>query len=165
MKNDNVKVEINEQKVFSKISNETFGTKVAAEWKKLIDPFTPRDTGALMNKVKIEPFAIRYNSPYAHYQYTGVVYEDPALHVAGIPYYTKSGDIAWYSRPGVKKVMRTASVTVPTKTGTLALKNQYLVYNLAKNPFAQAEWDIAAEEAGKKEDLYRVMNEWLSQHN
>ena len=50
---------------------------------------------------------ISWNTPYAHYQYEGNVYEDPVLHAAGI--YTDG--VGWWSRSGVKKVKTERKLT------------------------------------------------------
>lgn len=67
----NVKIELNESKIREKVTNDRFGTFTANEWKRLIDPYTPRDTGGLMQKVRINPFELYYYSNYAKYVYYG----------------------------------------------------------------------------------------------
>ena len=71
----NVKIDIDEQKVLSKVTNDKFGLFVANEWKRLIDPYTPRDTGTLMGitgqTVDILPFKLHYKSKYAERVYYG----------------------------------------------------------------------------------------------
>lgn len=56
-----------------KLQSDDFGLFVANEWKRLLDPFTPRDTGELMGEkgptVDIKPFEIHYNAPYAERVY------------------------------------------------------------------------------------------------
>lgn len=129
-----IKIDINDEKIRSKVTNNTFGLKLASEWKKLIDPYVPRDKGMLMNNIKVKPFEIHYNSVYAHFQYIGYVYEDPQ---------TQS---AW-ARKGVKKVLRPG--------------NQRLVYDTSKNPLATHDWDKAAKKAGKTKTLADIMTEYL----
>lgn len=41
------------------------------EWHKLISPYTPRQTGTLMETVRIDNKGITYLSPYAHRMYEG----------------------------------------------------------------------------------------------
>lgn len=53
------------------IDNDTFWRFAAKEWWRLLQPFTPFDTGALMESVDIEPKQIRYRQPYAARLYYG----------------------------------------------------------------------------------------------
>lgn len=64
-------VNLNQQQIATKVRNDMLGKFVALEWKRLIDPYTPRDTGNLVNNVSILPFRIKYKSKYAHRQYHG----------------------------------------------------------------------------------------------
>ena len=66
-----LRIDLNEPKILEKVTNDRFGLFVSAEWKRLIDPYTPRDTGTLMQKVDIMPFKIWYKSKYATYVYYG----------------------------------------------------------------------------------------------
>ena len=43
----NVRIDLNEPKILAKVQNDRFGLLVSNEWKRLIDPYTPRDTGTL----------------------------------------------------------------------------------------------------------------------
>ena len=65
----NVRIDLNEPKILAKVQNDRFGLLVSNEWKRLIDPYTPRDTGALMGitgqPVDILPFKLHYQSKYA----------------------------------------------------------------------------------------------------
>lgn len=67
----NVKIELNESKIREKVTNDRFGKFTASEWKRLIDPYTPRDTGNLLQRVEIRPFELYYYSTYAHAVYRG----------------------------------------------------------------------------------------------
>lgn len=71
-----MKININSPQVLAKVTSDRFGFLVSNEWKRLIDPYTPRDTAALMGvagqMVDIKPFALHYKVPYA-----SVVYENP----------------------------------------------------------------------------------------
>lgn len=71
----NVRIDLNEPKILAKVQNDRFGLLVSNEWKKLIDPYTPRDTGVLMGitgqTVDILPFKLHYKSKYAEYVYYG----------------------------------------------------------------------------------------------
>jgi hypothetical protein len=71
----NLRIDLNEPKILEKVKGDRFGTLVSNEWKRLIDPYTPRDTGALMGitgqTVDIQPFKLHYKSKYAERVYYG----------------------------------------------------------------------------------------------
>ena len=56
----NVRIDLNEPKILAKVQNDRFGLLVSNEWKRLIDPYTPRDTGAMQDMAKLYPFKIHY---------------------------------------------------------------------------------------------------------
>lgn len=56
----NVRIDLNEPKILAKVQNDRFGTFVSQSWKRLIDPYTPRDTGILQDTAEIYPWKIRY---------------------------------------------------------------------------------------------------------
>lgn len=68
-----LKIELNEKNILGKVTNDRFGLFVANEWKRLIDPYTPRDTGVLMGitgqTVDLMPFKIHYKAPYSETVY------------------------------------------------------------------------------------------------
>lgn len=70
-----LRIDLNEPQILEKVTNDRFGRFVSLEWKKLIDPYTPRDTGALMGvtgqTVDILPFQLHYKSKYATRVYYG----------------------------------------------------------------------------------------------
>lgn len=66
-----VTVTIDEEKVKGKVTNDRFGLFASQEWKRLIDPYTPRDTGAMQDTAQIRPFEIEYIQPYSARQYYG----------------------------------------------------------------------------------------------
>lgn len=70
-----LKINLNEPRIRDKVTSDRFGLLVSNEWKKLIDPFTPLDTGVLMGKtgqtVDILPFKLHYKSKYAEKVYYG----------------------------------------------------------------------------------------------
>lgn len=70
-----LKIKINEPQIKEKVTSDRFGLLVSNEWKRLIDPYTPRDTGALMGitgqTVDIKPFKLHYKSKYAERVYYG----------------------------------------------------------------------------------------------
>ena len=72
----------------------------ANEILRLSDPYVPFDQGTLRDSGHIENGnEVVWSTPYAHYMWEGIVYEDPDLHCAGFP--TENG---WRSRKGVAKV-------------------------------------------------------------
>ena len=56
---------LNGQRITSKLNTPKFGRFVSNEWKRLINPYTPRDTASLMNNVDIMPFKLHYRMHYA----------------------------------------------------------------------------------------------------
>ena len=64
-----IDVNINQKKVEKKVTNDKFGKFVSNEWKRLVDPYTPRDTGLLMQNVAKLPFKLHYKQPYAAHVY------------------------------------------------------------------------------------------------
>ena len=67
----NVRIDLNEPKILAKVQNDRFGLLVSNEWKRLIDPYTPRDTGTMQDTAKLYPFKIHYIQPYSVYVYYG----------------------------------------------------------------------------------------------
>lgn len=67
-----LKCNINPQKITDKIqNNKAFWNTAHLEWWRLMQPYTPFQTGALMYNVTITEKGIKYKSPYAHRMYTG----------------------------------------------------------------------------------------------
>lgn len=58
----NVRIDLNEPQILAKVQNDRFGLFVSNEWKRLIDPYTPRDTGTMQDKAKIRPWEIVYDA-------------------------------------------------------------------------------------------------------
>lgn len=67
----NVRIDLNEPKILAKVQNDRFGLLVSNEWKRLIDPYTPRDTGTMQDTAKLYPNKIHYIQPYSAYVYYG----------------------------------------------------------------------------------------------
>ena len=71
----NLRIDLNEPRIREKVTGDPFGRLVSLEWKRLIDPYTPRDTGVLMGitgqTVDILPFKLHYKSKYADRVYNG----------------------------------------------------------------------------------------------
>lgn len=133
-----VEVNVNQGKIQELVTNDNFGLFVAHEWKRLIDPYTPHDTGTLQGTVTYEPFAINYNAPYAHYIYTGEVYVDPLYNVGGF----YSPEYGWWSRPGVQKIPSGRS---------------FAHFNTNTNPNATDHWDTVAANSGQLDKLTRTL--------
>ena len=57
-----VRIDLNEPKILAKVQNNRFGLLVSSEWKRLIDPYTPRDTGTMQDTAKKEPWRIIYDA-------------------------------------------------------------------------------------------------------
>lgn len=67
----NIQINLDEPKIIQKVKSDKFGLLAANEWKRLIDPYTPRDTGMLESNVVLQPFEIHYKQPYSIYVYFG----------------------------------------------------------------------------------------------
>lgn len=141
-----VVVKIDNAEVVGKLQNPEFGTFVAREWKRLIDPYTPLGkTGSLQNEAVIEPFAITYgmagtkSNADASYMYNGNVYVDPVYKVGGF----FSEKYGWWSRRGVTKI--------PSGRP----------FNFT-NPMATDHWDEKAEAAGQVDKLVQIINSALN---
>ena len=130
---------MNEPHIREKVTSDRFGLLVSNEWKRLINPYTPKDTGIMMQSARLRPWEIEYIQPYSAYMYYGEVYVDPVTGAGGY-----LGSKGWFSRPGVKKV--------PSGRPLQYQKN---------NPYATDHWDEKAEQAGQKDKLYRTLNNAL----
>lgn len=64
-----VKNKINIPAHISKLNNGNFWQASTVEFWRIISPFTPMQTGALMRNVKITPKRVRYLVPYAKQNY------------------------------------------------------------------------------------------------
>lgn len=74
----NLRIDLNEPRIREKVTSDRFGLLVSNEWKRLIDPYTPRDTGVMQDKAQINPWTITYRGAktkngkyYAAYVYYG----------------------------------------------------------------------------------------------
>ena len=106
----NVRIDLNEPKIFAKVQNDRFGLLVSNEWKRLIDPYTPRDTGVLQDTAQIEPWKTTYRGAktsngkyYAAYVYYG--YDKNFQHKN--PYSTYEWDKAAANAGQLDKLTRT----------------------------------------------------------
>lgn len=50
------------QQIDEKVKSDKFGLFVSNEWKRLLNPYTPMDTGNLIRSGEIEPFQIHYKA-------------------------------------------------------------------------------------------------------
>ncbi len=67
----NVRIDLNEPKILAKVQNDRFGLLVSNEWKRLIQPYEPRDTNTMSSTAKLYPFKIHYIQPYSARVYYG----------------------------------------------------------------------------------------------
>lgn len=67
----NLRIDLNEPQIRQKVTNDRFGRLVSHEWKRLLNPYVPRDTSMLMQNVDELPFKLHYKQPYAVYVYEG----------------------------------------------------------------------------------------------
>lgn len=67
----NLRIDLNEPRIREKVTSDRFGLLVSNEWKRLIDPYTPRDTGTMQDGAKIYPWQIHYKEKYASRVYYG----------------------------------------------------------------------------------------------
>ena len=73
------------------------------------EPYIPLRDGGLRASMKAYPSCVKWESPYAHYQYIGYVYED------NIPIIRNGKIVRWYSLPGVKKKKTKRRLGTPGK--------------------------------------------------
>lgn len=125
---------VNISKHMSKVQSDKFWEFAATEWWKLITPHAPMQSGNLSENVTIRPKEIEYNSPHAHYQYTGLV--------MGPNFYDP--DFGFWSPPGQKKEYTGGALN----------------YSKAKHPLASKEWDKAAAPT-KKPDLIDALQDYV----
>lgn len=126
-------VNLNREKAVEVFKSDKFGFAVSHEWKRLINKYTPRNTGMLMITTELLPFAIKYLESYAHYQYEGTLYVSPTT------------GSSW-AEFGENKI--------PTGVD--------LTYSTSENPYATDHWDQKAAQAGELEKLYQVLNDLLA---
>lgn len=74
----NLRIDLNEPRIREKVTSDRFGRLVSLEWKRLLDPYTPRDTGTMQDTAQIQPWRIIYRGAktangkyYAAYVYYG----------------------------------------------------------------------------------------------
>lgn len=99
----NVRIDLNEPKILAKVQNDRFGLLVSNEWKRLIDPYTPRDTGTMQETAKLYPNKIHYIQPYSTRIYYGKEFNFQKKN----PYSTYEWDIAAEKAGQKDKLYRT----------------------------------------------------------
>ena len=99
----NVRIDLNEPQILEKVQNDRFGLLVANEWKRLIDPYTPRDTGLMQETAKIYPNKIHYIQKYS----SAVYYNAGANFQKKNPYSTYEWDKAAANAGQLDKLTRT----------------------------------------------------------
>lgn len=99
----NVRIDLNEPKILAKVQNDRFGLFVSNEWKRLIDPYTPRDTGIMQETAKLYPWQIHYIQPYSTRVYYGRDFNFQHKN----PYSTYEWDIAASNAGQKDKLTRT----------------------------------------------------------
>lgn len=99
----NLRIDLNEQKIVDKVTNDRFGLLVSNEWKRLIDPYTPRDTGTMQGSARVQPWKIHYTANYSEYVY----YMNDAQFKKKNPYSTSEWDVAAKNAGQVDKLTRT----------------------------------------------------------
>lgn len=86
-----------QQKLFAITSNQDTRREAHRILGEMCNPYVPKKSGALRASMKAYPQTVRWEVPYAHYQYMGEVYGP------NIPIITKGTIVGWYSIPGQKK--------------------------------------------------------------
>ena len=99
----NIRIDLNEPQILAKVQNDRFGLLVSNEWKRLIDPYTPRDTGTMQDTAKLYPFKIHYIQPYS----SAVYYMRNAKFQKKNPYSTYEWDKAAANAGQKDKLIRT----------------------------------------------------------
>ena len=99
----NLRINLNEPRIRKKVTSDRFGLLVSNEWKRLIDPYTPRDTGTMQSSARVQPWKIHYTANYSEYVY----YMRNAKFQKKNPYSTYEWDIAAEKAGQKDKLYRT----------------------------------------------------------
>ena len=67
----NVRIDLNDPKILEKVTSDRFGLLVSHEWKRLLQPYEPRDTNKMSSTAREYPWKIHYIQPYSEYVYYG----------------------------------------------------------------------------------------------
>ena len=98
-----IKIDLNEPKILEKVTSDKFGLFVSNEWKRLLQPYEPRDTNTMSSTAKIYPFKIHYIQPYS----TKVYYGAELNFQKKNPYSTYEWDIKASQSGQLNKLYRT----------------------------------------------------------
>ena len=113
---------------------------LANEMKRLMDPYVPANNLMLAQNVRTyvdgEDSVVHYISPYAHYQYKGILYV------------SSLNGSAWASQ-GEHKIP--------------AEPEKKLEHNKFRHPLATSEWDKAMW-AARRDEIMRSYQTWLTTH-
>lgn len=104
----NIRIDLNEPQILEKVQNNRFGLLVSNEWKRLIDPYTPRDTGTMQDTARLHPFQIHYIQPYSN----AVYYMKNAKFQKKNPYSTYEWDKAAANAGQKDKLIRTINAAL-----------------------------------------------------
>jgi len=124
--NITTEVNINSKGVTSKIENlldENTMLQIQNLFAKVIDPYVPMDTGSLAHTIEVTSKGVKYNVPYAHYMYIGLVYGP------NIPIIENGEIVGWFSPPG---------------KGSKYPTGRPINYDLSAHPLATSHWDQVA---------------------
>lgn len=106
---------VNIQTKFAHLAdNEEVGYLIHNALAKELNPYVPMQTGTLAQTTVITPKYVEYTQPYAHYQYTGLVYGP------NIPIKENGIITGWFSIPGQKKHPTGAMIHYSTELHPLA---------------------------------------------
>ena len=98
-----IKIDLNEPKILEKVTSDKFGLFVSNEWKRLLQPYEPRDTNTMSSTAKIYPFKIHYIQPYSE----GVYYGEEFNFQKKNPYSTYEWDVKASQSGQLNKLYRT----------------------------------------------------------
>ena len=116
----------------------------ASAAERFMQPYVPADQIALSENVRIGTEGsrgqIHYTSPYAHYQWEGILYVDPKTKKGAFT----NGEGLFWSRPRVAKI--------PSE--------KKLEYSKFRHPLATSHWDTAMMTA-RREDLVKEFDDFL----
>ena len=99
----NLQIDLNEPRIREKVTSDRFGLLVSNEWKRLIDPYTPRDTGTMQDTATLNPWQIHYKTKYA----TRIYYGEDFNFQKKNPYSTYEWDKAAANAGQIDKLTRT----------------------------------------------------------
>lgn len=110
-----VRLDLNTPQIIAKVHNNRLGLLAATEWKRLIDPYTPRDTGVLQDTAKVAPWTITYSAAAkkSGKSYAGYVYYGTNMNFKkNNPYSTYKWDQAAANAGQVDKLCRTLNAAI-----------------------------------------------------